>query len=227
VTNLSGFFDRAVAEAALAGILAFYRRLPDLLRAQPQRRWIKTEVEPAIRALHRAHVVILGAGSIGRRLATVLSAFEALPVLFARHSPAARLHTRKELDAALAAADVVINTLPHTPETIGLMDRERLARMKPDALFVNVGRGSAVDEQALVDLLNQGRLGGAVLDVTAQEPLPAESPLWLHPRVLLTQHTGGRFPGETKAKLDVFLGNFRRFVAGQPLENVVDLARGY
>ena len=99
--------------------------------------------------------------------------------------------------------------------------------MKPDAIFVNVGRGSAVDESALLAALNRGALGGAVLDVTAQEPLPAENPLWRHPLVILTQHTGGRFPGEAEAKVAVFLGNFRRFVAGQPLENVVDLARGY
>jgi phosphoglycerate dehydrogenase-like enzyme len=227
VTNLSGFYDRAVAEATLAGILAFFRRLPELLRAQPEQRWIKTDVEPNVRAVHRSKVVILGAGSIGRRLAALLTAFEAVPVLFARHHPAARLHSRNELDVALKGADIVINTLPHTAETIGLIDRERIGRMKADALFVNVGRGSAVDEPALVDALNAGRLGGAVLDVTALEPLPPDSPLWVHPRVILTQHTGGRFPGEARAKIEVFLGNFRRFVAGGALENVVDLARGY
>lgn len=227
LTNLSGFYDHAVAEAALAGILGFYRQLPRLLIAQPQARWIKTEVEPAIRALDGQRVLLLGAGSIAQRLARLLRAFDAQVVFFARTAGAGSLTTPAELDAALATTDLLINTLPHTPETIGFVDHARLARLKPDAVVCNVGRGSTLDETALVELLDSGHLGGAVLDVTAIEPLPAANPLWRHPKVLLTQHTGGRFPGETDRKIDVFLANFARYERGETLHGLVNLRRGY
>ena len=227
LTNLAGFFDRAVAEAALAGLLAFYRQLPRLLVAQPSARWIKPEVEPAIRALDGQRVLILGAGGIAQRLARLLTAFDAQVQFFSRTGRAGSLSTPAELDAALATADLLLNTLPHTPATIGFLNHTRLARLKPNAVVVNVGRGSTLDETALVALLDSGHLGGAVLDVTAVEPLPTASPLWRHPKVLLTQHTGGRFPGELDRKLDVFLANLARFERGEPLASVVAAGRGY
>lgn len=227
LTNLAGFYDRAVAEAALAGILAFYRQLPRLLVAQPAARWIKSEVEPAIRALAGQRVLLLGAGGIARRLARVLAAFDAEVQFFSRTARTGALATPAELDTALATTDLLINTLPHTPATIGFLDHARLARLKRDAVVVNVGRGSTLDEAALLSLLDAGHLGGAVLDVTAIEPLPVGSPLWRHPRVLLTQHTGGRFPGETDRKIDVFLANVTRFERGEPLHSGVDVTRGY
>ena len=227
LTNLAGFYDRAVAEAALAGILAFYRQLPRLLVAQPAARWIKSEVEPAIRALAGQRVLLLGAGGIARRLARVLAAFDAEVQFFSRTARTGALATPAELDTALATTDLLINTLPHTPATIGFLDHARLARLKRDAVVVNVGRGSTLDEVALLSLLDAGHLGGAVLDVTAIEPLPVGSPLWRHPRVLLTQHTGGRFPGETDRKIDVFLANVTRFERGEPLHSGVDVTRGY
>ena len=227
LTNLAGFYDRAVAEAALAGILAFYRQLPRLLVAQPAARWIKSEVEPAIRALAGQRVLLLGAGGIARRLARVLAAFDAEVQFFSRTARTGARATPAELDTALATTDLLINTLPHTPATIGFLDHARLARLKRDAVVVNVGRGSTLDEAALLSLLDAGHLGGAVLDVTAIEPLPVGSPLWRHPRVLLTQHTGGRFPGETDRKIDVFLANVTRFERGEPLHSGVDVTRGY
>ena len=227
LTNLAGFFDRAVAEAALAGILAFYRQLPRLLVAQPHAQWIKPAVEPAIRALDGQRVVLLGAGGIAQRLARLLTAFDAQVQFFSRTARPGVLSTPAALDAALGETDLLINTLPHTPATIGFLDHARLARLKRDAVICNVGRGSTLDETALLALLDSGHLGGAVLDVTALEPLPADSPLWRHPKVLLSQHTGGRFPGETDRKLDVFLANFTRFERGEPLASVVQTKRGY
>jgi phosphoglycerate dehydrogenase-like enzyme len=229
LTNLRDFYGTAVAEATLAGILAFYRQLPRLLVAQHEGRWIKRELEgaAAIRQLHGASVILLGAGAIGRKIADLLRPFEGKIQFFARSAPEATLRSPAELDAALPAADIVINTLPHTPGTIGLLGAERLARFHPAALLVNVGRGSVLDETALLAALNAGRLGGAVLDVTSVEPLPAGHPFWAHPRVLLTQHTGGRFPGEAAAKVTRFLENFGRFSRGEPLVGVLDAARGY
>ncbi len=227
LTNLCGFFDHAVAEAVLAGVLAFYRQLPRLNRAQPAARWIKTEVEPDIRALDGQSIVILGAGGIARRLERILGAFDARVRLFSRTARPGGFSTPGELNAALGTTDLLINTLPHTTETIGFLSEDRLKRLKQGAVVVNAGRGSALDENALVELIDCGHLSGAVLDVTATEPLPDESPLWRHPKVLLTQHTGGRFPGETARKVDVFLANFGRFERGEPLQCSVDPARGY
>lgn len=227
LTHLRGFFDRAVAEAALAGMLAWLRRLPPLLAAQPEARWIKPEVEPAIGTLDGTKGVILGAGSIARRLERLFQAFDAQVTLYARTAGAGVVTTAVELDRALGEADWVVNTLPHTPATIGFVGTERLARLKRGALFVNVGRGSTVDEGALVAALDRGQLGGAYLDVTAIEPLPTDSPLWRHPKVLLTQHTGGRFPGETDRKIDVFLANWARFSRDEPLQDLVRVERGY
>ena len=226
-TNLRDFYGRAVAEVVLAGILAFYRRLPSLLIAQPQRQWIKSQVEPAIGQLHGARVIILGAGSIGLRIGALLTAFECDVIYYARSSPQAKLRTLDELDLALGTSDLVINTLPHTPQTQGLMNRERLGLLPPRAVFVNAGRGSILDEIALVERLRNDLLAGAVLDVTQVEPLPPESPLWNLSQVILTQHTGGRFPGETEAKIAVFADNFQRFLQHQPLQNLVDESRGY
>jgi phosphoglycerate dehydrogenase-like enzyme len=227
LTNLAGFYDRAVAEATLAGILAFYRQLPRLLVAQPAARWIKPEVEPAIRALDGQRVLILGAGAIAQRLARLLGAFNARGCFFSRTARHGSITTLTELNTELRRSDLLINTFPHTPATIGFLNHARLARLKRDAVVCNVGRGSTLDETALVSLLDSGHLGGAVLDVTAIEPLPSESPLWRHPKVLLTQHTGGRFPGETDRKLDVFLDNLARFERGEPLAHLVQTDRGY
>jgi phosphoglycerate dehydrogenase-like enzyme len=227
LTNLRDFYGQAVAEAAIAGIMAYHRQLPRLLAAQRESKWVKNEVEPAIGRLHGASVILLGAGAIGQALARVLRGFDCDVRFFARRAPEAVLRTTADLDAALPAADLVICSLPHTPETIGLLNAARLARLKPSALLVNVGRGSTLDETALVAALDAGRLHGAVLDVTAIEPLPETSPLWRHPKVLLTQHTGGRFPGETAAKVARFLENYARFARGEPLPNAVDLGIGY
>jgi len=227
ITKLEDFFGRAVGETALAGILAHYHHLPRLLAAQKERRWINPEIIYQIGQLHGAKVIILGAGSLGRRLTTLLQAFECDVRVFARTAPSAQLHTLAELDAALPTADIVINALPHTPHTDGLINKVRLALLPHHALLVNVGRGTAVDESALVAALDAGKLAGAILDVTVTEPLPADSPLWTHPRVILTQHTGGRFPHAVKAKVDYFIANFERYIHNQPLKGLVVFSSGY
>ena len=99
--------------------------------------------------------------------------------------------------------------------------------MAPGSLYASVGRGNTTDEPALLDALQAGKLGGAVLDVTAKEPLPADNPLWSMPKVLLTQHTAGGQPGEEDGRIDLLLNNLRRFQQGEPLENPIDLSKGY
>ena len=121
----------------------------------------------------------------------------------------------------------MISCLPETEETIGILDRSRLSKLKRDALFVNVGRGSVVDENVLVDLLTNKKIGGCVLDVSGQEPLPADHPLWECPNTILTQHTGGGDENEVTGKVKLFLKNLERFNDGKELNHIVNINKGY
>jgi phosphoglycerate dehydrogenase-like enzyme len=227
ITNLKGLFDRPAAETALAGLLALHRGVDALVPAQAAHRWVCLEVRPRMRLLHGKRVIILGHGSIGRKLRRLIEAFDCRVLSYARTANDAELRTPAELDRALPHADIVACCLPDTPDTRGFFGGTRLASLPPHAVFVNIGRGSVVDESALVEALLAHRIGGAVLDVTAQEPLPADHALWTCPNTLLMQHTGGGYDGELLDKARAFLANFAAFQNGEPLVNVVDLARGY
>jgi phosphoglycerate dehydrogenase-like enzyme len=221
VTNLAGFFAEPVAESILAGILAHYRGLGRLCRLQAEGTWQGDALRPGLKTLKGAAVVLLGWGALNRRVADLLAPFACqVTSLASRSSPS-------DLDMVLATADVVVCAVPDTPSTRGLFDRARLARMKRGSLFLNFGRGSLIDEEALADALREGRLAGAVLDVTRQEPLPADHRFWTSPNLLLTQHTGGGSGDEIDRKIDFFLANLARFRRGEPLQGRVDFERGY
>jgi phosphoglycerate dehydrogenase-like enzyme len=221
VTNLSGFFADPVAESALAGILALYRGIDSLVLLQAEKRWLGDPLRTGLRVLRGARVVLLGYGAINRRLAELLASFDCTITPITRGSGA------DALDRALADADLVVCTAPATPATCGLFNAARLSKLPAGALFCNFGRGSILDEDALADMLEQGRLAGAVIDVTTSEPLPAEHRFWNCPNLILTQHTGGGSADEFDRKIDVFLANLARFRAGTPLEGIVDFSRGY
>ena len=142
-----------------------------------------------------------------------------------------RLDTSDHLDAYLPEADLVIGCLPRTPDTTGLMSRERLALMKPDASFVNVGRGNLVRSMDLTDALQAGALGGAILDVFETEPLPEDSPLWDMENVMITPHIAGpSFGGNQQVQdtiWEICMENLERFLNQEPLQHVVDLNAGY
>lgn len=227
ITNLQGLFARPAAESAIAGLLALYRGIDILVPAQATARWISLEVRPQMQLLANKQVMILGHGSIGRKLRQLLEAFGCRVQSFARTAEGAELRTKGALDLALSKADIVACCLPKTAETCGLVDCRRLGLMRSTAVFVNIGRGAVVDEPALIESLQQQKLGGAVLDVTWQEPLPPSHPLWTCPRTILLQHTGGGYQEELLDKARIFLANYSRFQRGQPLDNLVDLARGY
>lgn len=225
VTNLRGFFGRPVAETALAGIMAMYRGIDTLARLQTQQQWIGSALRPQLRTLRGAKVVILGAGSIGLTFKKLLQGFDCEVLVMSRSS--GDIHSLDALDAVLPTTDILLNTLPETPETIGILDRKRLGLLSANSLFANVGRGSAVEESALIELLTENRIYGAMLDVTEEEPLPPNHPLWSLPNVLLTQHTAGGFGDENRNKVLFFLDNLRRFEQGEPLDSIVDFVRGY
>ncbi len=227
ITNLRGMFSPPVAETVMAGILMLYRGLHTLSRYQSERQWVGAELRPALRTLQDARVVIVGGGSIGQAVKDRLLPFGAYVLMMDSYQEGADLRSWSALDDELPRTDIVISCLPETQETIGQFGADRLAKLKPSALLVNVGRGSLIDEAALVDCLQQKALGGCVLDVTRHEPLPASSPLWELPNVVLTQHTGGGSGDELMNKVNVFLNNWQRFERGEALENVVNLTQGY
>lgn len=223
MANLRGFFGQPVAETAVAGLVALLRKMAELAVLQSRAEWVGGKLRPAMRLLHRQRALVLGAGAIGRQIARILGGYECDVTVVSRSQPP----TLADLDALLPQADVVLSALPETDETVGIFTKKRLDSMKPTAVLVNVGRGSAVDEPALIDALQAGRLAGAVLDVTAVEPLPPDSPLWRLPNVLLTQHTAGGYADEQADKVPVFLENLRRFRAGEVIENRIDFGKGY
>ena len=123
--------------------------------------------------------------------------------------------------------DVLVNILPGTQETTGILDRRRLSLLAPTAIFVNIGRGHAVDEPALMELLREGKISGCVADVTWQEPLPADHPAWDCPRLLLTQHSAGGSMEEEQRKAQGFIQNLKRYRAAKPLEHLAAIDKGY
>jgi glyoxylate/hydroxypyruvate reductase A len=225
VANMGDFFAWACAETMVAGLLALYRRLPELVLLQAKQQWVGAEVRGRQGLLRGKRVVILGTGTIGQAVREQLSGFGCAVQLLARTDPQAQLHSKEELAAALPHTDVVVNCLPGSAD--GFFSAELVSAMRPDGIYASVGRGNTTDETALIAALQAGRLGGAVLDVTATEPIPAGHPLWALPTVLLTQHTGGGQPREAEGKIDQLVRNLERLRTGQPLENPVQLAQGY
>ena len=225
VANMGDYFAWPCAETMLAGLLAFYRRIPELTLLQDKGEWVGAPIRARTGLLRHKRVVILGTGTIGQAVRQMLVGFECAITMLARTDPQAELHTAEDLKAALPQTDIVVNCLPGT--ATGFFSAELVAAMQPGSIYASVGRGSTTDEPALIAALQSGQLGGAVLDVTAVEPLPADSPLWNMANVLLTQHTGGGQPDEDAGKVTQFLKNLALFRAGKPLVNGVVLERGY
>jgi glyoxylate/hydroxypyruvate reductase len=220
LTNLKGFFGQSVAETALAGILGMYRRIDHLARLQSEKNWVGVPLRATLHLLSKSKVLILGSGVIGLKIKDLLSGFQCDTTI---------LNSKNitQLSDYLPVTDILIAALPETKETIGLLNKEYLSLLKPSSLFVNVGRGSAVDEDFLIKLLQENKIMGAVLDVTEKEPLPENNPLWEMENVLLTQHSSGGWAEEAAEKVKFFLSNLGRFESGEELVNNVDLVKGY
>lgn len=219
LSNLAGFFSDPVAESILAGVLSHYRGIGRLSVLQTQHVWVGEALRPSLKTLKGANVVLFGKGDINRRVAELLAPFDCTTNSFGRGWVAA------ELSDALRKADVVVCTVPDSPSTRGVFGRELIRAIKHGGVFVNFGRGSLVDEVALADAVETGRLSGAVIDVTKEEPLPQDHHFWARPNVLLTQHTGGGTGDEIDRKIDFFLANLKHYISKEPLQNIVDLRK--
>jgi D-2-hydroxyacid dehydrogenase (NADP+) len=237
VTSASGVHGPNVAEHVMAMMLMFTRGFPRLFRAQLARRWernLKSRSDGPGELTGKT-LLVVGLGRIGEALAARARPF-GVHVVAVKHDPARRhdaggavdeLLPAGALDEALPRADHVCLTVPLTPATHHLMDGRRLARLRPGAFLYNVSRGAVVDEPALVAALRAGQLAGAGLDVFEEEPLPAESPLWELPNVILTPHVSGTTPLYYQRAAALFADNLERFLAGQPLANRFESRRGY
>jgi len=230
VTSARGIHGDQMAEHTLALLLALTRALPEFLRQQARREW-KRHSLPEMRG---RTLMVVGYGTIGRAIARVCQAVGLKVVGVRRRGDASgtdvegvRVVSVDELDTALPSADYVVLTLPLTDQTRGMFGAERLARMKTGAFIVNVGRGSVLDETALVRAVVEGPLAGAALDVFEEEPLPADSPLWDLPNVIVTPHVAAASPRYFEQVMGVFVDNLGRFLAGEPLRHRVDVAQGY
>lgn len=237
ITTASGVHAAPISEHVFSAILLWSRRWPDLMRLQAERGWTTTYAEQAMyagRELEGATLLVIGFGSIGRRIARLGRAFGMRALAVRRSAPATRVDpdadvvaSIDELDRLLPQADYVVIATPSTSETRGLISAARLALMKPEAMLVNIARGGLVDEPALIAALTSGALAAAALDVTSREPLPPEDPLWSAPNLFISPHISGLTPHYSQRFTDIMLENIVRYRAGQPLRNLVDVARGY
>jgi phosphoglycerate dehydrogenase-like enzyme len=227
VTTASGIYSGPLAEFVLMAMLQHAKQLDRLRQDKTDKVWR----QGAVGALERKTLCIVGMGNIGRAIATRARPFGMRVVGVKRTvreedeiwEYADELYPTAELHAALEEADYVAATLPGTPETRHLLDAKAFAAVKQDAYFVNVGRGTVVDEAALVEALEGGRLSGTALDVFEVEPLPAESPLWGLENVIISAHTTDVVPDLINgAQTDLFCENLRRYLAGEELINVLD-----
>jgi len=214
VTNLHGLHGPPVSEAAIGAMLALSRDLPRVLRNQSRQKWDRF---PA-RLLKDKTVGILGIGVIAESLAPKCKAF-GMRVIGISSTPRPvpgfdRMYRRGELLEAVRELDYLVLLTPHTPDTRGIVDAELLAAMKPTSYLVNLARGGAVDEAALIDALDAGRLAGAALDVFAEEPLPAGHRFWDMEQVIVTPHLGGFCDVYVDDALPIVVENIRRFLAG-------------
>ena len=235
VTNPSGIFSVPMAEHTMGLLLALARNFPDSVRHQDHAHWSQQELWDKPQHLTEINgkvLLIVGYGSIGREVAKRARAFEMRVWGVTRSGEGDRTHAEKifaaaKLREALPEADYVLIAAPETAETRHLMGATEIAKMKRGARLINVGRGSLLDEAALLRALESGALGGAAIDVAKLEPLPAESPLWKAPNLLITPHTSGVSDRLWDRQAGVLLELLERWFDGRELFNRVDFARGY
>jgi phosphoglycerate dehydrogenase-like enzyme len=224
-----------VAEHAMAMLLALAKRLPSAVHYQERRKWAMEAIwqeQPRPREVRGASVVVVGLGSTGAEVASMAAALK-MNVIGVREHPERGTGGAHEvvgydaLDSAIARADFIVLAAPLTPRTRHMIDARRLQIFKPTAFLINISRGGLVDEAALVKALRERRIAGAALDVFEEEPLSRWSPLWKMPQVLITPHTAFLTENVWQRHFEVFAANFKRYLAGQALEDLVDKARGY
>lgn len=232
ITNSSGSYGVTIAEHIIAVSLMMMRKLDYAYRESLAGNWSSPQPQKSIKD---SRILVLGTGDIGCCFARRAKAFEPLSITGVSRSGKCAdasfgaVRRVDELDVLLPETDLLVMSLPDTPETRNILSRERLGLLPHDAYIVNVGRGSAIDEDALADALEEGRLAGAALDVFRNEPLPEDSRLWKTKNLLITPHIAGNLTLEhtLDVNVEMFCDNLLRFGKGLPLNNLIDRAKGY
>ena len=227
-TTSAGAHGIPLAEWAIFGLICGCKELPRLQRQQRAHDWPTRVVG---RPIEGSTVLIAGLGGIGQQVAKRCKAL-GMTVLGVKRRVSEvdnvdEVHALDDLESIVGRADHIVLTLPGTAQTERLIDADLLAKAKPGVTIANVGRGTVIDEDALIDALRSGQVGFAALDVFAVEPLPADSPLWELENVLVSPHSGGLDSREDERICEIFCDNLRLYLAGRPLRNVVDPAVGY
>lgn len=231
LTN-SNCYGVTIAEHVVMVLLMLLRRMPEYTEIVRARGWKNTL---SIRSVRDSEITILGTGNIGANVAKRLRGMGAAKITGVNRSGRVQeavwdeVRPFTELDQVLPQAGILVMALPSTPETIGILSRDRIALLPSGAYVINVGRGTAVDQEALIDALNSGRLAGAALDVMDPEPLPPDHPLWTAKNCILTPHVSGNMTlGYTcDLNVDMFCADLENYAAGRPLKNLVNRALGY
>ena len=233
LTNSSGAYGTTIAEHLVMVALMLLRRMPEYEQIVKARRWDNLD---SIRSIHGLHITVLGTGDIGTNFARRAKAMGAAKVVGVRRSQGDfdksaydEMYTIDRLDEILPQTEMLVMCLPSTPATVGILSRERIALLRKDAYVINIGRGTAIDQDALMEALNADKIAGAALDVMMPEPLPVDHPLWETKNTILTPHISGNMTLGYTCDLDVnmFCEDLINYAEGKPLQHVVDRKRGY
>ena len=247
-TTSSGVHSINIAEYVITALLTWYHRIPQLLELQKKSQWLSQEQSSKTmmpEELRDKTIGIVGYGSIGREVGRLAKAF-GMRILATQQSDDHRDHgfmlpgigdpdgtlpeqyyKVEQLHDLLKECDVVVIAVPLTPQTKNLFNADAFNAMKQNAFLVNIARGDICDEEALINALQNKRIAGAALDVFKQEPLPADSPFWQMSNVILSPHVTGLTPHYLERAMLIFEANIKRYLAGEPLYNLVDKSKGY
>ena len=221
ITNLKSFFACQVAQTTMAGIFSFYRGLDAFTLLKNEKKWIGDPMRAKLEILNNKNVLFFGKGSINKEISKYLKVFNCQYSFIDSNSK------KNFLIKKLKKAEIVICALPGTVKTKMLFNKKMISSLSKKTILVNVGRGNLIDEKYLIKKLKNNFLKGAILDVTAEEPLRKNNPLWSCPNLILTQHTGGGYKDEMLDKINFFLDNLQKYLKKTSVLNKINPSKGY
>ena len=221
ITNLKSFFAPQVAQTVMAGIFSFYRGLDSFTLLKKRKKWIGDPIRAKLKILNDKNILFFGKGSINQEIAKYIKVFNCKYSFIDSNSK------KSFFIKQVKKAEIVICALPGTTKTKMLFNKKMINSLSKQTILINVGRGNLIDEKYLIKKLKNNDLKGAVLDVTAEEPLRKNNPLWSCPNLILTQHTGGGYKDEIMDKVNFFLDNFQRYKKKSKVLNKINPMKGY
>ena len=221
ITNLKSFFAPQVAQTVMAGIFSFYRGLDSFTLLKKRKKWIGDPIRAKLEILNDKNILFFGKGSINQEIAKYIKVFNCKSTFIDSNSK------KSFFIKKVKKAEIVICALPGTTKTKMLFNKKMINSLSKQTILINVGRGNLINEKYLIKKLKNNDLKGAVLDVTAEEPLRKNNPLWSCPNLILTQHTGGGYKDEITDKVNFFLNNFQRYKKKSKVLNKINPLKGY